>query len=575
MISKDTNIKYFAYLRKSSESEDRQMQSIESQRHEMESLAKRLNLNVVEYFEESQSAKKPGRNIFNDMIARIERGEASGILVWKLNRLARNPIDGGKVIWLLQNSVIRHIQTQGAQYLPSDNVLMMYVELGMANQFLKDLSTDTKRGLRERMKRGYTHGVAPLGYLNDLSRRPGDRGWLKDPVRFGIVKQILEYYADGTFSVRQILNKINSEWHLTTPVRLRHGGKSVVRSYLYTLLANPVYAGFFYGSDGCRYELSLDVERMISVETHEKILRRLGKGSNPRSYKFENIYAEHSQCGTCSRPLVREQKRRVRCDCGHKFSYITNNTCIKCKRNLSQMENLKFHDYDYLHCTKTSKHVVCKEPVVSITDFKNQLAHYLEENLYVTPRLAEWCLKHVKELDDKELANTLAVARAKSDSLDRAQQKYNNLLTIRISKNNLSIEQSTQYDAMEQQLLSEIESFKVSGSHEEKLQKRYREITQDFNLAVEVVDTVRNGSDSECKEVLNALRSKLILKEKTLVFEPRRSLKILIDGLQSYKTEIGMFETKNPLDIQADFGVSSLGCPTLLRDQDSNLEPTP
>ena len=44
------------------------------------------------------------------MINRISQGEANGILTWKLNRLARNPVEGGQISWMLQNQMIKHIQ---------------------------------------------------------------------------------------------------------------------------------------------------------------------------------------------------------------------------------------------------------------------------------------------------------------------------------------------------------------------------------------------------------------------------------------------------------------------------------
>ncbi|MBI5229704.1 MAG: recombinase family protein [Candidatus Magasanikbacteria bacterium] len=95
------NNKFFLYARKSTDVEDKQVLSIEAQIAELRAFAKQNNLNVVDTFIEKQSAKIPGRPIFGAILKRIEHGDADGILAWHPDRLARNSVDGGQIIYLI------------------------------------------------------------------------------------------------------------------------------------------------------------------------------------------------------------------------------------------------------------------------------------------------------------------------------------------------------------------------------------------------------------------------------------------------------------------------------------------
>ena len=81
MDNKKLGIKYFLYARKSSENEDRQIQSIDDQINRLKEFANNFNLHIIKIFEESKSAKNPGdRPVFEDMIKRNKNDEAQGIL---------------------------------------------------------------------------------------------------------------------------------------------------------------------------------------------------------------------------------------------------------------------------------------------------------------------------------------------------------------------------------------------------------------------------------------------------------------------------------------------------------------
>lgn len=100
-------MRYFLYARKSTDDEDRQILSIEGQLVELREYAKRENLSIIKEFVEAKTAKAPGRPIFNDMLRQIEQGSAEGILAWHPDRLARNSVDGGKIIYLIDQDTLK------------------------------------------------------------------------------------------------------------------------------------------------------------------------------------------------------------------------------------------------------------------------------------------------------------------------------------------------------------------------------------------------------------------------------------------------------------------------------------
>ena len=79
-------MKYFLYARKSTDTEDKQVLSIQSQLNEVKQYGVQQGLEITQEFQEARTAKSPGRPIFDEMIKRIEKGEASGIIAWHPDR---------------------------------------------------------------------------------------------------------------------------------------------------------------------------------------------------------------------------------------------------------------------------------------------------------------------------------------------------------------------------------------------------------------------------------------------------------------------------------------------------------
>jgi DNA invertase Pin-like site-specific DNA recombinase len=165
----------FLYARKSTDVEDKQVLSIDAQINELREFAEREQIKIVAELIEKQSAKTPGRPIFNSMLKRIEAGEAEGILAWHPDRLARNSVDGGRIIYMLDTNQIKTLKFPRSWFENTpQGKLMLHSDFGFSKYYVDSLSENTKRGLREKVRRGEYPGPAPIGYINDYRnhRRP-------------------------------------------------------------------------------------------------------------------------------------------------------------------------------------------------------------------------------------------------------------------------------------------------------------------------------------------------------------------------------------------------------------------
>ena len=160
-------MKAIIYCRKSTDRGDRQQLSIEAQLIEAERIAKKYWLEVIKIFKETMTAKEPWRPLFNEMMKLFSKNKADCIITWKLNRLARNPIDEWTIKWSLQNGTIKAIYTEGEVFKAGDNVLIMWMHFWMSTQYILDLQKDIKRGIRKKIANGGVCQKAPLGYLNN------------------------------------------------------------------------------------------------------------------------------------------------------------------------------------------------------------------------------------------------------------------------------------------------------------------------------------------------------------------------------------------------------------------------
>jgi len=135
--------------------------------------------------------------VFNQMMKHLYRGEAAGIIFWKLDRLARNPVDGGSIIWAIKQHAIKVVTPAQSYAREDDNIILMYIEFGMAQKYVDDLSKNVKRGLKTKTENGWFSGVAPVGYLNHNDKQTGANILIPAPERFPLVRRMWDLMLTG------------------------------------------------------------------------------------------------------------------------------------------------------------------------------------------------------------------------------------------------------------------------------------------------------------------------------------------------------------------------------------------
>ena len=285
------------YARKSQESDERQVLSLDAQVEDaLERIKNDPELELGEIFRESKSASIPyNRPEFDRLLERAKKGESRAVICWKMNRLARNPIDEGAIKYYLYDKQYfkKVIQVEGATHLPTDNVMLSSIEFAMATQFSRDLKIDVERGQKKKAKDGGYNHKAPLGYKNDK----GERSIFIDEDRAPYIKMMFQMRAQGV-SVEEISRRLFMSGLRTRADRRLHP------SSITKLLKNPFYMGrtiwrgkLYHGAH----------EPLISED-----LWLEAQGTNkgvPKTTKHKFLYSGIFKCGSCGCAITAEKQK--------------------------------------------------------------------------------------------------------------------------------------------------------------------------------------------------------------------------------------------------------------------------
>ena len=302
-VVQPVKVKYCLYARKSTESEERQVLSIDSQIKEMLQLADREGLEIVEMKRESHSAKETGtRPVFNEIVDDLRAGKYNGILTWAPDRISRNAGDLGKIVDLMDAGGLQEIRTHSQSFRNNPNEKFLLMILGSQAKLENDnRGVNVKRGLRTRCEMGLRPGVAPVGYSNEKHM---DRKChaVVDTLRAPVVKQMFEKVANEKWSGRKIYQWLKFEINFKS-----RGNKNMTLSSVYVVLQNPFYYGVFEYpvKSGIWYDGKH--QPLITKELFDKAQEQL-KRDNIQRQSHEFAFTKLMVCGLCDSMISAQEK---------------------------------------------------------------------------------------------------------------------------------------------------------------------------------------------------------------------------------------------------------------------------
>lgn len=485
------------YARKSTESEDRQVLSIPAQVAELLGLASRVGIAVDQVLQESRSAREPGRAVFEALLRDVAAGRIGSVLCWRLDRLARNPVDGGLIIHHLGHHRIERIVTpEGTHTGNGNDKLMLAVHFGMATKFIDDLSANVKRGQRAVLATGRTPGKAPLGYQKqrDPLAIPG-RGagtTVPDPERFGVVQKLWRLALTGSYTLHELHRIATDEMGLRTPKNRRSGGGPLSYSAFCVLFTKPFYAGqIVFGGDVYKGAH----EPMVTWEEFQQVQRIFERCDAPRPWYRDFVYSGMLRCGACGRALVGEAHT-------NRYGYR----------------------YTYYRCTrKKLTYAVCAEPYVNERIIEAEVDRVLARLALPEPIL-RWTLRYLDSWATSEQRTAAATAATLERAIAAHRQTLDRLRGL-VVRGVIAEDEYVRDRAATEGELRDLEA----QQREPTLQiARWHEATKRvYEIAAIAREAFRSGDIRSRRELLGQLASNLVVQGRTVALQLHKPFDVL------------------------------------------------
>ena len=482
-----SDIKYFIYARKSTDTEDRQVRSLADQLSELRELARKEQVEVIDTFIEKQTAKVPGRPVFAEMIEKIEKGEASGILSWHPDRLARNSVDGGSVIYLVDTGKITDLKfpTFWFDSTPQGK-FMLSIAFSQSKYYVDNLSENIKRGHRNKVKDGIWPQMAPIGYVNEKGK-----GIVPHPEFSGLIKKIFEQYATGNFTLRDIREKFNA-----LGLRGKSDNGLAISNYQ-TILKNPIYTGLI------RYNGELYEGK------HKPIITK-------------------KLFDTCQEVMMRKSKPH--CKELKPYAYRGLFHCEECGCFIT-IETQKGHNY--LRCTKRKG--PCEQKYVREEVITSQIQSELKK-ISLSDAVADWLIAETEK--DKSENDRLIADQSKkvTDEIVIFDTKLDKLMTAYL-ENALTL---PEYQNAKNKLVTEKHALNDKLASLARVSRiRFEPVINFLNDCKQATILAESDDPAKIRSFFQKVGSNPLVRDRVLIFSPRAPFAFVPEIPQKTSIEAG------------------------------------
>ena len=416
------------------------------------------------------------------MLKEIEAGLADGIIAWHPDRLARNSIDGGRIIYLLDTNRLKDLRFATFTFENnSQGKFMLSIVFGYSKYYVDSLSENVRRGCRTKVENGWLPALAPLGYLNERTNKT----IIADPERFDTIRNLWRLMLTGAYAPRRIWEIATRDWGLRTVKRKRIGGKPISLSAVYRVLSNPFYAGVLQ-REGKTYPGKHPA--MVTLDEFERVQELLGRPHAPRPKSRAFAFTGLIRCGDCGFAVTAEEKT-------NRFGT----------------------HYTYYHCSRRRLDYRCRQPYIQVGNIEDQIVEFLE-SITIPEALHRWAVSKLQRVADRNRTAATAQRRSLENASASVEKELANLTKLRIRDLLTDQEFLNQRQELEREQVRIAQNLESAGKNADWFEPAQLLVSFSNRAA----RWFHHGDLQTKRLILTIVGSNLILKDEKLSIDARK-----------------------------------------------------